>query len=140
MARRRDTDKTCLDFHLNGDQLTEKSRPILKPKGDSNGLFLHALDNDNSPSNFISTTPDMNIATEFSTSYGSKDGYVYYTPDNNGININETLGADSPFTREEEITLLGGIIPNDVLGTTSVNMNDILENYTTLNPDRYETL
>lgn len=112
-------------------------RDGFKPKGDSNDLFLHALDSDNPPSNFISTTPDKNIATEFATSYGSKDGYVYYTRANNGIDINKTLGADSPFTREAEIAVPGGIKPGDVLGATPVNADGTWGNYTILNPNRY---
>ena len=112
-------------------------RDGFKPKGDSDDLFLHVLDSDNPPSNFISTTPDRNIATEFATSYGSKDGYVYYTRASNGIDINKALGADSPFTREAEIAVPGGIKPEDVLGATPVNADGSWGNFTILNPNRY---
>ncbi|EBL3948130.1 hypothetical protein DQ990_24155, partial [Salmonella enterica subsp. enterica] len=61
------------------------------------------------------------MATNFATSFGNNDGYVYYTRVNNGIDINKVLVADSPYPREAEIAIPGGIKPGDVLGATPVN-------------------
>ncbi|MER3250415.1 scabin-related ADP-ribosyltransferase [Salmonella enterica] len=88
-------------------------RDGFKPKGDSNDLLLHATDSWNPPSNFISTSPDENIATNFATSFDNNDGYVYYTRANNGIDINKVLGA------------------------TPVNADGTWANYIILNPNRY---
>ncbi|PWC09424.1 RHS repeat-associated core domain-containing protein [Brenneria corticis] len=107
-----------------------------RTKGNSNDLLAHAVDSNNPPSNFISTTPDKMVATDFATSFGRNDGYVYYTRTNNGIDINKTLGSKSPYPNEVEFAVQGGIKPENILGATPVNKNGSWANYSILNPNR----
>ncbi|WP_323873012.1 scabin-related ADP-ribosyltransferase [Xenorhabdus doucetiae] len=105
--------------------------------GPSNDLYLHALNNRKPPSNFVSTTTDPKQAIGFATNYGRQSGYMYIMKTKHGIDVNKTLGKDSPFANEAEIAMPGGVKSEDILGARAVNADGEMWDYTILNPKRY---
>ncbi|MDE1882821.1 MAG: hypothetical protein KGH70_02470 [Rhodospirillales bacterium] len=93
-----------------------------QPKGTATDLYNYAATN--TPSNFISTSkipgPGINFAQSAATNSG--EGYLYIISQQpNGIDVNEALGAASPFPDEAEIAVPGGIPPQDVLGAQQIS-------------------
>ncbi|MDC9598287.1 scabin-related ADP-ribosyltransferase [Xenorhabdus anantnagensis] len=116
---------------------TEIFEKGFETRGPSNDLYLHALDNKNPPSNFISTTTDPSKTIGFATNYGSQSGYMYTMKTNNGIDVNKVLGSKSPYPGEAEIAIPGGVKSEDILGARAVNADGEMWDYTILNPKRY---
>ena len=104
--------------------------------GDSDDLLLHAIDNTNPPSNFISTSKSPNVATEFATGFGTRDGFVYAVKPKNGIDVNATLGSKSPYPTEFEVAVPNGISPKDILGAPPVYKDGTMANFSILNINR----
>ena len=93
-----------------------------QPKGTATDLYNYAATN--TPSNFISTSkipgPGINFAQSAATNSG--EGYLYIISQQpNGIDVNDALGAASPFPDETEIAVPGGIPPQDVLGAQQIS-------------------
>jgi hypothetical protein len=68
----------------------------------------------NTPSEYISTTYDINSAVDFGNAYYGKNGYLYKIEidDSKGINVNEVLGFDSSYPWEIEFAVANQI-PKD---------------------------
>ncbi|MCG8711061.1 hypothetical protein JHU04_004417 [Brenneria sp. 4F2] len=104
-----------------------------KPLGNSKDLHLHALDNTSPPSNFISTSTDLDVAAAFASRYETP-GFIYSMKKPiNGINVNETLGKKTPFPDELEIAVPGGILPKDILGVTPINADGSFVGFSFIN-------
>lgn len=88
-----------------------------QPRGTSNDLFAHALDNANPPSAFVPTSTSYDVARDFAIRGGHDN--VYVVRPTNGIDVNATLGARSPFPNELEIAVpQPGIAASDVRAVT----------------------
>ncbi|WP_409319433.1 RHS repeat-associated core domain-containing protein, partial [Pseudomonas sp. KCJK9016] len=107
-----------------------------EPWGDSEDLYLHALDNKNPPSWFVSTSRSEKEATKFATGHGFEEGYVYILKNIRGIDVNKELGAMSPHRREAEIAVPGGINNRDIVGVTPVTEDGLYKGYSIPNPFR----
>ena len=73
-----------------------------KPKGTHNDALLHTKSN-TTAGNFVSTSGDKTIVTEFA----GKNGYV---------DINSTYGAGAYFPEQMEFSIPGGIKPSEIVG------------------------
>jgi len=107
-----------------------------KSKGESNDLYLHALDSNDPPSNFISTSPSKNTAIDFATSYGTRKGYLYTLKSIPGHDVNLELGKMTPFSNEQEFAVHNKIHPEDILGVTPLNRDGSYVGYSIPNPKR----
>jgi hypothetical protein len=107
-----------------------------EPLGFSTDLFLHAKDNRNPPSIYISTTPSMTQAKKFATGHGFDSGYVYVLKNVPGIDVNKKLGLLSPHRKELEIAVPGGVDKKDIVGATPVNADGSFVGYSIPNFDR----
>jgi hypothetical protein len=106
-----------------------------KSKGTSTDLAHYAATND--PSIYISTSIDPEVAIDFATMYGTKDGTLYTVKAQGGIDVNKTLGSKSPFPEEQEIAFPGGISSENILGATPVKADGSYVGYTVLNLKAY---
>jgi Pertussis toxin, subunit 1 len=91
-------------------------------QGNSTDLLLHAIDNTNPPSAFVSTSTSFDQAANFSSNV-----YVIRAP-SNGINVNSALGPLSPFPWENEVAVPFSISPSAVRGVTITNQGFSLIN------------
>ena len=82
-----------------------------KPKGTHNDALLHTKSN-TTAGNFVSTSGDKTIATEFA----GKNGYVYVLQTDNYVDINSTYGAGAYFPEQMEFSIPGGIKPSEIVG------------------------
>ena len=82
-----------------------------KPKGTHNDALLHTKSN-TTAGNFVSTSGDKTIATEFA----GKNGYVYVIQTDNYVDINSTYGAEAYFPEQMEFSIPGGIKPSEIVG------------------------
>lgn len=73
--------------------------------------MLHTKSN-TTAGNFVSTSGDIVIATEFA----GKNGYVYVIRTNNYVDINSTYGAGAYFPEQMEFSIPGGIKPYEIVG------------------------
>ncbi|MNL22964.1 hypothetical protein D3C87_1443280 [compost metagenome] len=99
-------------------------------------IFLHARDNRNPPSFFVSTSTSETEAIKFATGHGFEDGFVYAIKNIRGIDVNKKLGVLSPHRREVEIAMPGGVESKDILGVTPVRADGSYEGYSIPNPHR----
>jgi hypothetical protein len=106
-----------------------------QPKGESTDLLQHAIDNNNPPSNYISTSKTYDVAAGFGTMGRTTDGYVYVIRPKNGIDVNKKLGSSSPWPDEHEIAIPGGVHTKDIRGVTPVDSNGVHKGYSLLNPN-----
>lgn len=81
------------------------------PKGTHSDALLHTKSNATA-GNFISTSSDKGIATDFE----GKNGYVYVIETNNYIDINSTYGTYAIFPEQMEFSVPGGINPSEIIG------------------------
>jgi RHS repeat-associated protein len=86
----------------------------IQPKGASTDLLAHALNSDNPASGFVATSRSPAEAAVFADQ-------IYVIRSVNGIDVNETLGQFSPFSREQEIAIRGPVSPSDVRAVTLPN-------------------
>ncbi|WP_428557339.1 RHS repeat-associated core domain-containing protein [Pseudomonas edaphica] len=107
-----------------------------KSKGDSNDLYLHALDSNNPPSNFISTSPSKLIGIDFATEYGTRKGFLYALKKIPGRDVNKELGKLAPFDNEAEIAIQSKINTEDILGATPMKRDGSYVGYSIPNPNR----
>ncbi len=80
-------------------------------RGTSTDLLAHALNNTRPPSAFVSTSASPDVAAGFGKN-------VYVVRPVNGINVNDVLGARSPYPWEAEIAVPWQISPRDIRGVT----------------------
>ncbi|WP_253493928.1 RHS repeat-associated core domain-containing protein [Pseudomonas sp. S3E17] len=107
-----------------------------KSKGESNDLYLHALDSNDPPSNFISTSPSRLTGIDFATSYGTRKGYLYILKNIPGHDVNLELGKMTPFSNEKEFAIHHKIHPEDILGVTPLKRDGSYVGYSIPNPNR----
>ena len=107
-----------------------------EPWGDSEDLYLHAVDNKNPPSYFVSTSTEEKQAKKFATGHWIADGYVYVLKNISGLDVNKELGLMSPHRREVEIAVPGGIKNDDIVGATPVYEDGSYKGYSIPNPFR----
>ncbi|MDM1409039.1 enterotoxin A family protein [Myroides sp. DF42-4-2] len=82
----------------------------------------------NTKSQFISTSYSLESARDFGRNYYNSEGYIYKIEidDAKGIDVNKTLGADSPFPKENEFAVINRILNEDIKGTTHAkNITDV---------------
>lgn len=70
------------------------------PKGTHDDAWLHTKSNFTA-GNFISTSGDFEIASEFAR----KNGYVYVIETDNYVDINATYGSNANFPEQKELNL-----------------------------------
>ncbi len=92
-----------------------------KPKGAHNDALLHTTGNTNA-GNFISTSSDIGIATDFA----GKNGYVYVIKTDNYVDINSTFGLNANFPEQMEFAISGGIKPSEILGAYKKQAGQII--------------
>ena len=83
----------------------------IKPKGTHNDALLHTKSNATA-GNFVSTSSDMSIATDF----GGKNGHVYVIKTDNYVDINSTYATDAYFPEQKEFSIPGGVKPSEIVG------------------------
>ena len=93
----------------------------LKPKGTSDNLLDHVTNRE--PGNYISTSKSFDIAKEFA----GKNGYIYDIEAAGGIDVNLTLGENSPYPEQGEVSFPGGIPPSEIRGAWPVNKFEVGE-------------
>lgn len=108
-----------------------------KGRGDSADVYLHAKDNTDPASIYVSTSRSDDIAiNDFATSYNTRDGYLYTVrlgPD--AIDVNSVLGSKSPYAFEQEIAVPFKVPFDDIRGVTPVNTDGIYKGFSILNPN-----
>ncbi|MCP2053796.1 UNVERIFIED_ORG: RHS repeat-associated protein [Pseudomonas fluorescens] len=126
------------DYLFRGDKASpdEVFKNGFKSKGDSEDLYLHAVDSDDPASNFISTSPSRAVGIMFATSYGTKKGYLYTLKSIEGHDINLELGKQTPYPKEKEFAIHHIINSEDILGATPVKADGSYIGYSIPNPNR----
>ncbi|WP_431038580.1 RHS repeat-associated core domain-containing protein [Pseudomonas yamanorum] len=107
-----------------------------KSKGASEDLYLHAIDSDDPPSNFISTSPIKAVGINFATSYKTKPGYLYTLRSIAGHDLNTELGMQAPYPKEKEFAIHHRIHTEDILGVTPMKKDGSYVGYSIPNPNR----
>lgn len=97
---------------------------------------MHAVDSDDPPSNFISTSSLRSVGITFATSYGERKGYLYILKSIEGHDINLELGKQTPYPKEREFAIHNTINPEDILGATPVKADGSYVGYSIPNPNR----
>ncbi len=105
-----------------------------EPRSKGSDTSLEDYARNNSPSNYVGTSKDPDIAKNFA----DEEGYVYTIKPDAGIDVNKELGNRSPFPHEQEVVIPGGIKTKNIKGATPINKDGSLGNTTTLNPNHYE--
>lgn len=104
-----------------------------EPRAKGSDTSLEDYANNNTPSDYVGTSKDPDVAQDFADS----EGYVYIVKPDKGIDVNKELGNRSPFPNEQEVVIPGGVKPEKIKGATPVNEDGSLGNSTTLNPNYY---
>jgi hypothetical protein len=89
-------------------------------KGTNADLEAHVAAN-LKDSNFVATSIRPAIAKGFA----GKNGYVYVIRTKNGIDVNATLGAKSPFPEQFEVAIPGGVANSEVMGAFPMKNGEI---------------
>ncbi|MCM8744877.1 RHS repeat-associated core domain-containing protein, partial [Pseudomonas koreensis] len=107
-----------------------------KSKGDSNDLFLHSIDSDFPPSNFISTSLSRDMGKAFATSYFTRPGFLYTLKMIPGRDLKKELGTAYNFSKEQEVAIPSVIRKEDILGATLIIDDGREFGYSIPNPHR----
>ncbi|WP_163505152.1 scabin-related ADP-ribosyltransferase [Fodinicola acaciae] len=95
--------------HTRGpDEIFEKG---FEPWGNDMDLMGHATGENYATSGYVSTSLDRTVAEGFGPN-------VYAIRTGKGVEVNRVLGSKSPFPREAEIAVPGGVRPGCILGCT----------------------
>ncbi|MGE8069496.1 RHS repeat-associated core domain-containing protein, partial [Pseudomonas sp. NPDC089569] len=105
-------------------------------KGESTDLLLHAMDSDDPPSNFVSTSPSKLTAIKFGTRFNTRKGYLYTLKKIDGVDVNKELKNLAPFADETEIAIPRKIETRDILGVTPLKKDGSYVGYSLPNPNR----
>ena len=127
-------------FLLRGDARPPETifQQGLQPWGGDASLEDYVLNN--SPSQYVGLTSDPNVAADFATNSGTRNGYVYATdPQPNGIVVNDAL-PNNPFAAEQETAVPGGVPANQIRGATPIGLDYNLGDTSLLNPNYGSTL
>lgn len=81
------------------------------PKGTGDDLLQHTSSN-TTAGDFISTSQEKAIAEGFA----GKNGYVYEIETANYIDVNKSLGTNSPYPEQMEFAIPGGVQPYEIKG------------------------
>ena len=95
-----------------------------KPRGTHNNALLHTKSN-NTVGNFVSTSSNKAIATEFA----GKNGYVYVIQTDNYVDINGTYGLGAYFPEQMEFSIPGGIKPSEIVGAYKKQAGKIIGDF-----------
>jgi len=107
-----------------------------KPWGKGEDIYEHALNNSSPPSMYVCTSTSCEVAANYGTHImGNGHAYIIRRPEN-GIDVNEVLGARSPYPTDKEIAVPGNIPGSEVLGAIPVDKDGNLANYSIPNPNR----
>ncbi len=89
-----------------------------KVPGSSVDLYDYALNN--TPSQYISTSTDIDSVIRFGDDYYDGKGYIYRIEidDGKGVDVNKILGSKSPFPTEKEFAVIDKISNNEIKGHT----------------------
>ena len=105
-----------------------------QPRGTSTDLLDYARNN--TPSVYVGTSKSADVAADFATNGGLRDGYVYATkPAAGGIDVDQALGASSPFPAEQEVVFPGGLSPSEIRGATPISADGQFGTHSVLNPN-----
>ncbi|WP_445571270.1 RHS repeat-associated core domain-containing protein [Pseudomonas sp. E102] len=105
--------------------------------GESTDLLLHALDNTNPPSKYVSATTNVDVGIDFGSRYGTRKGYLYVLKRIPGRDVNKELPKkDIPFSYEHEIAIPDRIKPEDIIGVTPLKKDGSYVGYSLPNPQR----
>jgi len=97
----------------------------LKAKGGNTDLLRHVTSNQ-PDTNFISSSVRPKIATGFS---GRNNGHVFVIKTRNGIDVNKTLGAKSPFPEQFEIAIPNNVPNTQVFGAFRTKKGQIIGDF-----------
>jgi len=94
------------------------------------------------PSNYVSLTTDPRVAAGFvrplTHALGTVPGgyvYVMNPPQTPGIDVNATLPAGHVFTHQFEVSVVGGVPPQDIYGAQQVGPGDLPVGPFNVNPN-----
>ncbi|MBD9466667.1 RHS repeat-associated core domain-containing protein, partial [Pseudomonas sp. Pdm06] len=105
--------------------------------GESTDLLLHALDNTNPPSKYVSTTTSVGVGIDFGTRYGTRKGYLYILKKIPGRDVNKEIPKnDIPFSYEHEIAIFDRVKTGDIIGVTPLKKDGTFVGYSLPNPNR----
>ncbi|MUF07658.1 type IV secretion protein Rhs, partial [Pseudomonas sp. CCM 7893] len=132
------TPKNDDEYLFRGDKLHPDIvfKEGFKSKGESNDLYLHAVDSKDPPSNFISTSPSRLTGINFATSYETKKGYLYTLKSIADHDVNTELGKSTPYPKEREFAIYQKIDTEDILGATPMKADGRYVGYSIPNPNR----
>ncbi|WP_346429618.1 RHS repeat-associated core domain-containing protein [Pseudomonas bijieensis] len=105
--------------------------------GKSTDLLLHVWDNRNPPSNFVSTSTDVDVGIDFGTKYRTRKGYLYVLKRIPGRDVNKELPrSDVPYSYEYEIAIPDRVKTEDIIGVTPLKKDGSYVGYSLPNPQR----
>ncbi|WP_434704047.1 RHS domain-containing protein [Pseudomonas sp. Z1-12] len=105
--------------------------------GKSTDLRLHVWDNRNPPSNFVSTSTDVDVGIDFGTKYRTRKGYLYVLKRILGRDVNKELPrSDVPYSYEYEIAIPDRVKAEDIIGVTPLKKDGSYVGYSLPNPQR----
>ncbi|MBC3386258.1 RHS repeat-associated core domain-containing protein, partial [Pseudomonas sp. SWRI179] len=105
--------------------------------GKSTDLRLHVMDNRNPPSNFVSTSTDVDVGIDFGTKYRTRKGYLYVLKRIPGRDVNKELPrSDVPYSYEYEIAIPDRVKTEDIIGVTPLKKDGSYVGYSLPNPQR----
>ena len=108
-----------------GDRSSVRPKDVFESGFESKGVhgdpLLHTKSN-TTAGNFVSTSADKGIATEFA----GKNGYVFEMRTNNCIDINGTYGEKILYPEQMEFVVPGGIKPSEIVGAYRVQNGKIV--------------
>jgi len=108
--------------------------------GDSTDLLMHALDNRNPLSNFVSTSTDLEVGIDFGTKFRTTKGFLYTLNKIEGRDVNKELAKNAGhYAYEHEIAIPNRIRSEDILGATPLKKDGSYVGYSVPNPQRDTT-
>ena len=127
-------------FLLRGDARPPETifQQGFQPWGGDASLEDYVLNN--SPSQYVGLTSDPDVAADFATNSGTRNGYIYATdPQPNGTVVNDVL-PNNPFAAEQETAVPGGVPANQIRGATPIGPDYNFGDTSVLNPNYNATL
>jgi len=87
-------------------------------KAPDSNVDLYDYAANNTPSQYISTSPSKKAVQNFAADYYDNEGYIYTIEidDSNGVYVNDVLGSLSPHSEEEELAILNEIPNENIVG------------------------
>ncbi|WP_454966625.1 scabin-related ADP-ribosyltransferase [Capnocytophaga leadbetteri] len=106
-------------------ELLEENHPIKPFDCEDEDIDLLEYAEMNTPSQYISTSYSIDSAIDFGNDYHGGDDYIYKIEidDSLGVDVNKTLGSNSPFPNEKEFAVINKIPNENIVDTT--HMKDI---------------